>query len=232
MSGVPAIDKFVQGGGPSVDSTIRTLRETIRSLEGGRIHGDRRACGVAVFDELLGGLPVPGLIELHGHAGSGRTRLGLRLAARLIERGTLVAIVDPQCVLYPPAVAHLGVDLGGLLLVHPPPRSRLTLATERAPLDWEGWAVEQLLRSGCFPLVIAVEPRIRGRAGHRWVRAAEAGGCTGLVISAAVSRSLPAHVRLAVDAGRVVVVRDRTGHSSPGRRHAGLASPVRWSLVR
>lgn len=215
----------------SFSSAIEALRESIRRLEGGRIHWAPRTCGVAVFDTLIGGLPSPGLVEIHGRPGSGRTRLVMTLVARLTGLGTSVALVDPACVLYPPAIVDLGVDLDRLLIVHPPGKGRMSLADRGVPLDWESWAIEQLLRSGCFPVVVAIEPRVRGRAGYRWERACQAGGCTGIVIRRHASRGLPAQVRLALDGGGVVVVRDRTGHGPPGRRHTAPASPVKWGLA-
>jgi hypothetical protein len=104
------------------------------------------------------------------------------------------------------------------------------LLVVRPPHDRILWAVEQLLRCGCFPLVVISGALRLGRAGHRWVHAAEAGGTTGLVISAHPSRSVPATVRLAVGGGGLVVTRNRgggTGRSGPLPLPTERANPWR-----
>jgi len=184
--------------------SLEVLRDRIRELEGAPVHTQRVCTGVEVFDDLVGGLPQPGLVEIHGPPGSGRTRLALALAERFTAEGRLVAWVDLDCTLYPPAVSDLEVVLRRLLVVRPP----LASGGERAM-----WATEQLLRCGCFPLVVVSGDVPPNHAGHRWVHAAEAGGCTCLVIGTHASRGIPATVRLAVGRGEVVVVRNRGGRT-------------------
>lgn len=188
----------VQGGGPAQSDALSALRERIRELEGAQVRPTARPCGVSELDALVGGLPVPGLLEINGFPGAGGVRLAVGAAVRLTQQDQVVAWVDGPHRLHPPAVATQGGVLERLLLVRPP--------RERSV-----WAAEQLLRSGCFPLVVIVEPRLRGRAGYRWGRACEAGGCCGLVLARRPSRGLPAAVRLSVGQGRVTVVRDRVG---------------------
>ncbi len=176
------------------------LREKIRELEGNAVQSQRVHTGVHTLDALIGGLPQPGVVEVHGPPGSGRTRLALALTAALTAQGALVAWVDADHTLYPPAAADLAVVLRRLLVVRPP--------HERA-----AWAAEQLLRSGCFPLVAISGLSRLGHAGQRWSLAAEAGGCTALVISEQSIRELPAVVRLSLGEGEATVLRDRGGRT-------------------
>jgi protein ImuA len=188
-------------GGLARSDAVRALRDRIREIEGERVGVVATPCGLPEIDRLLGGLPSPGLLELHGPPGGGRAGVALGLAAALTQRERLVAWVDAGEQLYPPAAAARGVVLPRLLVVRPAP-DRVT------------WAAEQLLRSGCFSLVVISEPRLRGQEGYRWARAVEAGGCTGVVLVEHPSRALPATQRLAVGQGRISVVRDRVGAST------------------
>ena len=178
--------------------SLEALRERIRELEGAPVQVERIRTGVAAIDGLVGGLPQPGIVELHGPPGSGRTRLALALAARFTGEGRLVAWVDADRTLYPPAAGDLDVALQRLLVVRP-------------PADRVVWSVEQLLRSGCFPVVgVSGLGRIHN-AGPGWAHAAEAGSCTLIVLADQPMREIPAVIRLAVGHGEATVVRDRAG---------------------
>ena len=102
------------------------------------------------------------------------------------------AWVDPHGRLYPPAAADHGVPLERLLVVRPP---------DDGAGAW-AWATEQLLRSGCFPLVVLdhpAPPKTPQRALSQGLsRAAEHGGSLLLVVSARPVKALPADVRLGV----------------------------------
>jgi hypothetical protein len=185
---------------------LEALRAKIRALEGGSPVQKRRASsGVAVIDEILGGLPRPGIVEICGALGSGRVQVAAALLAEATRRRRAVVWVDPLRRLYPPALAELGVELGRLLIVQPP---------EDGTQPWL-WAAEQLLRSGCFELVVVDRPEDGGMprrpVGARWARAAEHGCSTALVLGERPARQLSADVRLAVGRGEVVAVRDRGG---------------------
>lgn len=190
-------------------AALDALREQIRILEGGAAVARRRAAsGVEALDVLLGGLPVPGLVELSGPEGSGRARVAGALAAAITRVGRPVAWIDPRSRLYPPGLAGLGVRLEQLLVVRPP---------EDGTAPW-AWAAEQLLRSGNFPLVVIDFPDrsgVKRALAHGWARAAERGGATGVVLAARPVRELPADVRLAVlpTEQQLVAVRDRSGAS-------------------
>lgn len=189
-------------------ASLEALRARIREIEGTPVIRRRVSIGSEALDGALGGLSVPGLVELHGSAGSGRTRLGLAIAASFQRRGEAVAWVDVQQRLYPPSLAAHGVRSDGLLMIRP-------------PVDRASWVVEQLARSGAFGLVVVQDPLLGGsaarqagaptdrRAGFQWDRAAEAGQCLILTITSSTVRSLPADLRIEVAGGELVVQRDR-----------------------
>ena len=185
---------------------LEALRARIRALEGGApVRRRREPSGVEVIDAILGGLPRPGVVEICGALGSGRVQVAGALLAQATRQRRAVAWVDPLRRLYPPALADLGVGLEQLLIVRPP---------EDGSQPWL-WAGEQLLRSGCFELVVVDRPGAQGLPrrpiGSRWARAAEHGGSTALVLGERPARQLAADVRLAVGRGEVVAVRDRGG---------------------
>ncbi|MBN2797929.1 MAG: hypothetical protein JXX28_02165 [Deltaproteobacteria bacterium] len=183
--------------------SLEALREQIRALEGAPVRGTVQETGVPLVDELLGGLPVPGLVELLGPQGSGRARLALTVVAALQRRGEWVCWVDFAGAFYPPAAAQRGVELSSLLVVRP-------------PAGRGAWAVEQILRSGLFSLVVAADPPALGPAGARWARAAEGGMSTGMVLRGRSGRDLPVAARVAFGAGEAVVTR-RVGGQLGGR---------------
>jgi recombination protein RecA len=188
-------------------ATLEALRERIRVLEGGGLVNKRRVVsGVSVVEELVRGLPRPGILEVCGPLGSGATRIALLIAREAIARRELVAWVDWERKLYPPAAAELGVDLSAMLVVRPPSQQGT-------------WAAEQLMRSGCFSVVVVADPLPTGKAGQRWVLAVEHGQCTAVVVRRRSSRLIPADSRLAVGDGEVTTVKDRGGR-------VGQSAPV------
>jgi RecA/RadA recombinase len=192
---------------------IDMLRARIRTLEDRTtVPPTRIPSGLSELDGLIGGLPRPGIIELHGPPGSGRSRLALQLAASQTRRGSRVAWLDLSHTLYPPAASQLQVDLNHVLVVRPPSHE----AT---------WAAEQLIRSGNFSLVVVADPGALGRAGARWQLAAEVGQTTVIVLNHRTVRNLPASVRLELCPDAIVVRRNRGGHI--GARRAGPDWPAR-----
>jgi hypothetical protein len=185
--------------------SLDALRARIREIEGSRVVQARVPCGVPSLDRLVGGIPAPGILEIAGAPGSGRTRLALAVAAATTQRGVPVAWVDPSRGLFPPTASAHGVDLDRLLLVRP-------------AADRESWAVEQICRSGCFPLVVVLDPPKVGKSGQKWLIAAESGRCTLVVVVEHSSRDVPACVRLTTARGRISVTRDRNG--TPGSAEA------------
>jgi hypothetical protein len=201
---------------------LEELRAQVRALEGGApVQRRRDPSGVEVVDQLIGGLPRPGIVEICGAVGSGRMRLVAALVARSTARHRAVAWVDPLRRLYPPALAAMGIPLRQILLVRPP---------EDGSQPWL-WAAEQLLRSGCFELVVVDRPDgpseglPRRPVGAKWARAAEHGQSTALVLGERPSKQLAADVRLSVGKGRVMALRDRGGP------HLGGMGPLPpWAL--
>lgn len=174
------------------------LRTRIRELE--RAPGFRRvrrATGVDGFDKLVGGALWPGVMELCGLPGTGRTSLALRIAGQTARRGRGIAWVDPRVNVYPPCAAALGVDLRSVLWVRP-------------AIEQVVWATEQVLRSGCFGVVVVVEPP-SDRIGQRWALAAEAGNCLGIVVRREGSQDFPSDIRLIFGSEEVTVARNRSG---------------------
>ena len=58
-----------------MDDTLARLRQQIREIEGGPVQQVRAApSGLPGLDGLTGGLPCPGLVEVDGPVGGGRTR--------------------------------------------------------------------------------------------------------------------------------------------------------------
>jgi len=182
---------------PSEVSSLEALRARVRQLEGVRVHTRRERTGVPSIDEHFGGLPRPALVELNGSPGSGRTRVALSIAAQCTQRQERVAWVDLERDLYPPAFESFGVVSRRVLVVRP--------THDRAE-----WAVDQLVRSGCFPVVVVSGMAGMRRAGPRWSRACELGRCTVLILRNAPDRRIPATLRLQTAGDSLVVTRDRT----------------------
>lgn len=181
--------------------SLAELRESIRSIEGAPVGVHIIPSGVPAIQELLGGLAAPGLIEFSGNYGSGKSSLALSVVAHFTESlGQWVAWVDADRQLYPPAACSLGVDLTRVVLVRP--------SAQRA-----SWAAEQIVRSGCFPLVVLSGVRVSPRAGVRLSRAAERGRCSVLMLCGESTRGFPAHQRVRVEGGTLWLLRDRIGHS-------------------
>ena len=180
--------------------SIEALRAKIRAIEGAPVGVHLVPSGIESVDTLLGGIAAPGLIEFSGLQGSGKSRLALSIVAHFtVQLSQRVAWVDAGHQLYPPAVSVLGVDLTKLIVVRP--------HKKRA-----SWAAEQVVRSGCFSLVVLSGVGISPRSGVRFARAAERGRCSALRLSQVSQRGYPAHQRVHVSERELCLVRDRVGH--------------------
>lgn len=197
-------------------ATLEALRQRIQQIEG-RPAGRRElvSSGTPPVEGGLGGLPRPGIVSLVGELGSGRTRLVLSWAAARMRQGERIAWVDPLARLYPPAVAEAGVALDRLLLVRP----------EEPQV---GWATEQLVRSGCFGMVVLSDPP-DVPSPRRWKEATWRGHTTLVVLTERPVQVLPADVRLDVRAGEARVRRRRGGPA--GQRVVVPRATPRLELV-
>lgn len=137
--------------------------------------------GVPELDARTGGWPHPGLAVIAGAPGLGRMGFVLPALRALTADGRAVAIVDAMGWCNPAGLP--GVALERLILVRP-------------GASQASWAAEQLLRCGEVPLVVVLDPPPPGRLGVRWMRAAEMGGTTGIVLLGRPDPGLPAKLRL------------------------------------
>jgi len=127
------------------------LRTEIRRIEGRPVVSSRYlASGQPEIDRLLagGGFKCGAITQLVGPAASGKTSIALSAIAQATQHGGLAAYVDGSQDLYPPAAHAKGVALEKMLIVRPP-----TLALGL-------WAVEVLVASGAFRLVVAQLPAL------------------------------------------------------------------------
>ena len=155
-----------------------------------------------------GGWPRAGLIELLCQGvGIGELRLLAPVLARLSqEQERWLVWVNPPHVPYAPALEHLGVDIGKVLLVHPHRRRRT--APKDAPTSNHRdtlWALEQALKSGTASVAMAWldERRLTEADIRRLKLATKQGGSLAILFrqEAAARRSSMAELRIRLDAG-------------------------------
>src|SRR5688572_12995701 len=103
---------------------IRDLKEQLRRWEGVERGGDALilSTGAPALDRWLprGGLAPRSLYEwLAEGEGAGAATLTLVLAARLQAHGSALVVIDVEREFYPPAAAHLGIELERTIVVQP-----------------------------------------------------------------------------------------------------------------
>lgn len=205
-----------------LDALRARIREIEHSSEGRldvRSITTRIPSGDPAVDRLIGGLPRPGIVEIAGSAGTGRIQLAAAFGRAVQAEGAPIAWVDPAERIHPPGLALHGLHLDQLLIVRP-------------AADREAWTIEQVCRSGAFPLVVMVDPRTLPRGGVGWRNAVEAGGCSLVVLTLQSRREISADVRLALrpsgpGLAELTVQRDRQG--PPGRAAARTPAPAEAS---
>jgi hypothetical protein len=166
--------------------SIEQLRQKIDAITSTNgVQRRKLNIGIAGLDSAVGGWPY--LSEVSGRVGAGRLSILQPCASALTQRGALVAIVDPLCLFNP--VGWSNVDLENLTLARP-------------PLTQCQWTAEQLAGSGCFELVVVIDPPNIGKTGARILRAAESGLCSVVIVTTEGNSRLPAHVRLIVEGWR------------------------------
>jgi protein ImuA len=164
---------------------IRDLKERLRRWEGLEASAPAAAVcstGLAALDQLLprSGLAPGAMLEwLSESEGQGAVTLVLVLAARLQEQGGAIVVIDEPREFYPPAAAHLGIDLDRVVVVQP--------HSARDAL----WAFEQSLRCPAAGVVLGWSDRQGDRFFRRLQLAAEAGGSLGLLLRPAQCRREP-----------------------------------------
>jgi protein ImuA len=178
---------------------IRDLKERLRRWEGIDRHesGDpgEAICttGIPALDRLLprGGFGPGALFEwLSAGEGEGAETLTLLFAARLLEQGGALVVIDERREFYPPGAACLGIDLDRTVVVQPK-NARDSL-----------WAFEQALRCPAATLVLGWSDRAGDRVLRRLQLAAEAGRGLGFVLRPETCRREPSwgEARLLVQA--------------------------------
>jgi protein ImuA len=152
---------------------------------------ERFSTGCPALDRVLpgGGLGRGSLVEwLGAEPGGGASCLAAAAAREAQRGGGAVVVIDRDAGFYPPAAAAWGLDLDGVIVVHP------------ASAVEERWALDQALRCEHAAAVLAWPGRLDGRTFRRLQLAAEASGSVGMLVRPAAARSEPswAHVRLGV----------------------------------
>jgi protein ImuA len=175
---------------------IRDLKERLRRWEGLDRHEPGEAVcstGLPALDRVLprGGFGPGALFEwLAAGDGEGAETLTLTFAARLLEQGGALVVIDERREFYPPGAVCLGIDLDRTVVVQPK-NARDSL-----------WAFEQSLRCPAASVVLGWSDRLGDRAFRRLQLAAEAGHGIGFVLRPEKCRREPswAEVRLLVQA--------------------------------
>jgi len=178
-----------------------------------------RGSGIPALDRILpgGGYPVGGVVEILGPLDGGRGCLALRAAAHQSLEGR-VALAAAEGTPDPWHLRRLGGDLRALSLVRMGRPERYV------------WAVEQVLRSGLFRLVVAQGTGpLSGRvlfdpaAWRRWSAAAKRGDAAFLLLLedladlAVFARPCPLRLRVRRDTdGRLGVRLERVAGRAPG----------------
>ena len=166
--------------------SIEQLRQKIASISPAfEIQARTLSTEIATLDRAFGGWPH--LSEISGRTGAGRLSILQPAAGAVTKKGALVAVVDPLCLFNPVGWPHVKLD-------------NLTLA--RPPLTQCQWTAEQLAGSGCFELMVVIDPPNIGKTGARILRAAERGLCSVVIVTTEGNSRLPARVRLVVEGWR------------------------------
>jgi len=138
----------------------------------------------------------------------GAATLALAMAARLLQRGGALVVIDSRREFYPPAAANLGILLERTVVVQPRPgRDAL-------------WAMEQSLRSEAVSVALGWLAELSNRTARRLQLAAEAGGGVGFLLRPVACRAEPswAETRLLVEcvpvSGEWLVVSGKRSHTA------------------
>jgi protein ImuA len=147
--------------------------------------------GAAPLDQRFpeGGLQAGTVVEWLATApGAGTGTLALLAARQALARGGALVMCDRHRLLYPPALAALGIDLARIVLVQ---------AKDAAD---HRWVIDQALRSPAVAVVWGSLAELDDKTSRRFQLAAESSGAIGLLLRPASARGQPtwADVQLAV----------------------------------
>jgi protein ImuA len=198
---------------------VEALREQIAHWERSRRPQETPvSSGSRALDQLLpgGGFHRGTLVEwLAVGDGSGAASLALVAAREACREGGTLVVLDRAGEFYPPAVARLGIEPQGLLVVRFACRAdfqsaskhgRITNPSYIANEADHAWALDQALRCPAVAAVVAWPhsegTRLAAKTFRRLQLAAEQGGSLGLLIRPEQVRHEPswADVRLVVEA--------------------------------
>lgn len=161
------------------------------------------ATGFDSLDHYLpgGGWPLTGISEVFiEHYGLGELRVLMpalaALSHRAVEVKKWIVWIAPPFVPYAPALAHYGVDLSRILLVHPPSSKKNNKDTL--------WAVEQAIRSQSSVATLAWVKEADVTALRRLQLGAETHRCWTVLFRPAevINQNSPAALRFRLLSGR------------------------------
>lgn len=171
---------------PDRSAVVRRLRTRLREMQRaeGRSSGAAgpSSTGIGALDALLvPGVFRPGMIVewVAAGAGSGMALLAAAMAARALQAGGALVVIDERREFYPPAALHLGLNLQRTIIIHP--RNHQETA----------WALEQTLRCGGAAVTLAWVERLSDRLCRRLQLAAEQGARLGLLLRSAPALRAP-----------------------------------------
>jgi hypothetical protein len=189
---------------------LRTLEAAARPASSQRVSTGHKALDILLPEK---GLRRGTLVEwLEECPGDGAGTLALLAANQACREGRAVVVVDRTGEFYPPAAAHLGLDLEHTLLVRP------------GNVRDEHWAIHQALASPGVGAVLAWPERCHERMVRRWQLAAEQSGGLGLLVRSLEVRDEPcwADVRLGVATVPIELPAQAIASSAPRRLHVEL----------
>ncbi|KKO45310.1 RecA/RadA recombinase [Arsukibacterium ikkense] len=177
-------------------------------------HGDSQqlayqavSSGFPELDQQLGGgLPASGLIDIQTAAGIGELRLLLPyLRQQQQQSQRLLVFIAPPAELSADMLAGAGLDLSQLLIITPgqpisPPKpaGRHTKAAKKLNAKQEAlWAAEQCLQSGCCATVLIWPAAISLAQARRLQLAAEQGAAS-MILFRKPSQTLSLPVNLSI----------------------------------
>ncbi len=116
-------------------------------------------------DQLPGGLPVGSITLVHGARSSGKTSFALEPLAPLTQAGRQAAVIDTTHAINPVALHNLGIVLRHILFLRVP-------SSSKRPHKHTLWAIQQVVVSQVFDVVLVVEPGPLSQASMRQLQLA------------------------------------------------------------